>query len=349
MKDCYPQKIYFFYDEELTALSLLSSRFQFLYHVNNWLNVLPMSPAPYYHSNLLSGSPFVTSNFKILTFHDDTHDISSLYYSYENPIWTEDFDFQKYFYIKNSTFISFFINNMVDVPVCFKKSSSLRSKNFELPLLKFFNLLMRKGKREKILRIVLNNYRLFLEAPLEEEYELLTDVYDFRNSWINFFLLFNSTFFDQKALRHRFVIFDERTELFANNVFLDGNKLINNEDFIKNDIISELEKLSPTFSYFIYNVDKNIRKFSRGKSGKYIFVWKYVAPYKRRYIAMRWIAKEIKFRFEKKFSERIISTLLLLKDSLHLSLAWKSKVFSHNFVFKNFKKSLMSNLKTIAK
>jgi hypothetical protein len=31
------------------------------------------------------------------------------------------------------------------------------------------------------------------------------------------------------------------------------------------------------------------------------------------------------------------------------TFAWKSKVFSHNYVFKNFKKSLMVNLKTIVK
>ena len=41
---------------------------------------------------------------------------------------------------------------MVDIPICFKKSPSLRYKSFELPILKFSNFLMQKGKREKILR-----------------------------------------------------------------------------------------------------------------------------------------------------------------------------------------------------
>ena len=52
---------------------------------------------------------------------------------------------------------------MIDVPICFKKSSSLRTKNFELPLLKFINFLMRKGKKEKFNRIIFNSFRFFFK------------------------------------------------------------------------------------------------------------------------------------------------------------------------------------------
>jgi hypothetical protein len=50
--------------------------------------------------------------------------------------------FNDFNYIRNSSFIKFFINNMIDIPICFKKSKSLKLKNFELPLLKFCNFLM---------------------------------------------------------------------------------------------------------------------------------------------------------------------------------------------------------------
>jgi hypothetical protein len=100
------------------------------------------------------------------------------------------------------------------------------------------------------------------------------------------------------------------------------------------------------FSYFIYSVDKNIRKFSRGKSGKYTFIWKYIPFYKRNYLVMRWIAKDIKFNQNKKFQERIANILFVLNYTPNKSFAWKSKLFSHNYVFKNFRKSLMSTLKT---
>ena len=68
-----------------------------------------------------------------------------------------------YLYIRNSSFIKFFINNMIDVPVCFKKSSSLKTRNFELPLLKFSNFLMKKGKKEKIIRLIFSSFRLFFK------------------------------------------------------------------------------------------------------------------------------------------------------------------------------------------
>ena len=83
-----------------------------------------------------------------------------------------------------------------------------------------------------------------------------------------------------------------------------------------------------------------------GKSGKYVFVWKYVAYYKRIYIALRWIAKEIKFNQDRKISDRLIRTFVNMEKDIESSFAWKSKVFSHNYVFKNFKKTLMLTLKT---
>jgi ribosomal protein S7 len=40
------------------------------------------------------------------------------------------------------------------MPICFKKSKSLYSKTFELPLFKFINLIMRNGLRERALKAV---------------------------------------------------------------------------------------------------------------------------------------------------------------------------------------------------
>ena len=68
-----------------------------------------------------------------------------------------------YLYIRNSSFIKFFINNMIDVPVCFKKSSSLKTRNFELPILKFSNFLMKQGKKEKIIKLIFTSFRFFFQ------------------------------------------------------------------------------------------------------------------------------------------------------------------------------------------
>ena len=52
---------------------------------------------------------------------------------------------------------------MIDVPICFKKSPSLKNKNFELPLLKFINYLMKKGKKEQTTRMLFNAFRIYFE------------------------------------------------------------------------------------------------------------------------------------------------------------------------------------------
>jgi len=132
------------------------------------------------------------------------------------------------------------------------------------------------------------------------------------------------------------------------NSFFFEDQLLS-ESLFKNNFLINLSALSPVFSYYVYSVDKNVRKYSRGKSGKYVFIWKYVAPYKRQYQALRWITKELKFRFEKTLNQRFSSIFYNLKFDLKNTFVWKSKVFSHNYVFKNFKKSLMVNLKTIVK
>jgi hypothetical protein len=83
---------------------------------------------------------------------DNLHDISS------------DVDVKKHFiFLRHSTITSFFASNMVDMPMCFKKSKSLYSKTFELPLLKFINIIMRHGLREQALKAVTLSFnRCFL-------------------------------------------------------------------------------------------------------------------------------------------------------------------------------------------
>jgi hypothetical protein len=48
-----------------------------------------------------------------------------------------------------------------------------------------------------------------------------------------------------------------------------------------------LEEYFPIFSFYVRKVDKGVRKNSRGKSGKYVIIWKYTPPYKRLYVLLR--------------------------------------------------------------
>jgi hypothetical protein len=61
---------------------------------------------------------------------------------------------------------------------------------------------------------------------------------------------------------------------------------------------------------------------------------------------MRWLAKEIKFNENINFSKRLIETIETFEKNPQNTFTIKSRNFSHNFVFKNFKKNLMQTLKT---
>ena len=82
---------------------------------------------------------FSNSNLNIYT---NANDLKKLYPVANNYMSKDSSFLDDFFYIRNSSFINFFLNNMIDVPICFKKSNSLKTKNFELPLLKFSNFLM---------------------------------------------------------------------------------------------------------------------------------------------------------------------------------------------------------------
>jgi hypothetical protein len=230
------------------------------------------------------------------------------------------------------------------VPVCFKKSYSLKTKNFELPLLKFSNFLMWEGKREKVIRALFNSFRVFFNffkfSKLKNSLELV--------NWFSLYTLtnsFNLNFFNNILFKFSYNFQNPLILNYSNNL-LNTEKTLNLTFFLKNYLYFLLSKVSPIFSYFIYSVDKNIRKYSRGKSGKYTFIWKFVAPYKRIKLSTRLIVKDVKFYQSRQFNERLIKTFENLYHSPDKSFAWKSKIFSHNYVFKNFRKSLMTSLRT---
>ncbi len=258
---------------------------------------------------------------------------------------TSDYSFINNFsFLKNSSFINFFINNLIDVPICFKKSRSLKNKNFELPILKFSNFLMKKGKRNQTLKILFNTLRSFFN--LFKTFKLKINENCLK--WINFYLITNNLFLTNFFKTQNCFKFDfkELIPMSYSNNFNFEDKSVNSSLFLKNFLYSLISKVSPIFSYFIYSVDKNIRKYSRGKSGKYVFIWKYIAPFKRIKLSIRWIVKDIKFYQSHTFNQRLFKTLENLFNAPEKSFASKSKIFSHNYVFKNFRKSLMTSLKT---
>ncbi len=267
---------------------------------------------------------------------------------------TKNSQLESYLFLKKPSFISFFINHFIDVPICFKKSKSLRRKNFELPLLKICALLMKKGKKEKTINFFFKVFR-------EKSSNFFDNFTPFSNNfiWIEDYLLLINRLYIQntntllflnsnvvEALETSDEDLKESTEDESEQKLIENSKDSHTKLIIKNKILENLMFVNPVFAYFIYSVDKDVRKFSRGKSGKYRFVWKYIAPYKRAHIVLKWLVKEIKFINEKTFQKRISKMFFLLNNSPQNTFTWKSKNFSHNYVFRNFKKTLMTTLKT---
>lgn len=73
----------------------------------------------------------------------------------------EDFE-----YLKTSTFISFFRENTVDVPRCFRQTQSVRRSHNEIYLLKFNNYFMRHGKKLKTSNSFLSSLQSEFYNPL---------------------------------------------------------------------------------------------------------------------------------------------------------------------------------------
>ena len=143
----------------------------------------------------------------------------------------------------------------------------------------------------------------------------------------------NPTFFKGLLKIQNFFISDQY-KLKKNNL-LKLNELTINEILFQN-----FKKFNYLFSFYIYKVDKQIYKNSRGKSGKYTFVWKYVAPYKRNFLILHWLTKEIRIAPGKTLQDRVDHVIHNFICNTHNTWIWKIKKFSLNYVYYNLRKTL---------
>jgi hypothetical protein len=105
----------------------------------------------------------------------------------------------------------------------------------------------------------------------------------------------------------------------------------------------------PIFAFYIYKVDKKIFKNTRGKSGKFTFIWKYITPYKRMFLVMHWLAKELRIKSGRTLRDRLNLLIHDIVSQSKLTWIYKVKKFSHNYVYKNSRYSLAENYKTATK
>lgn len=253
---------------------------------------------------------------------------------YPNPIVSESFLF-----LRQSTITSFFMANMVDMPICFKKSKSLYAKTFEIPLLKFTNMVMRAGYRAQTVKQVSFSFANCFHKVMNTFHNPDFIKWQFLVNFLNSTRVSHNTTLESHTLK-------TELELYAKALITPEGLTFDDNFFLKNFLFDKLTKYSPLFSFSIRKVDKSIRKHSRGKSGKYTMIWKYVPLYKRLYVTTRWLLKELKFQRLKTFPERLIKILETFLLTPHLSFVCKLRKFAHVFVFYNFKQSLLKTLKS---
>ena len=240
-----------------------------------------------------------------------------------------------------STIKSFFNLQLVDIPLCFKKSLSLYFSSYEVPFLKLQNILMRSGNRQKILK---NLTSTLLRNPYGS---LNTTNLDSYTSWTKLFITFEFYWASFNSLSYLSLgkpqsVYHVRSSVYYNlrhYSFLEKNS-------IKPVIWAQLKKYSPVFNFYIRKVDKSIRKNTRGKGSKYKVIWKYVPAYKRPYIAARWLLKELKFQKNPLFGERLRKVFETFLINTANSFLLKLRKFVHFFVFFNHRTSLMKHLRS---
>lgn len=271
---------------------------------------------------------------------------SSKFYSSLNYVSQNHATYQAindFSYIRNCPFTLFFRISGVDVPRFFYKTKSVKRFNNKVDYLKFNNYLMRGGDRSKSFRFLNKAFNHFFIDYMN--LFILQNAKTF--SWKDIFLSLN--FFSLNKKKYKiFSNFKNEPTTFNNKITLEG-KSITTECDLSLIFFNNISKLTPVFSFYIYKVDKKIYKNSRGRSGKFTFIWKYVSPYKRLFLVMHWLVKELRSSPGRSLNDRIVQLLKTVILTPEKTSAFKIRKFSHNYVYMNCRKTLAETYVTSTK
>jgi hypothetical protein len=170
--------------------------------------------------------------------------------------------FSNFLFLRQSTITSFFTTNLIDMPICFKKSKSLYSKTFELPLLKFTNLIMRGGLREQVIK----NMTLSFTRCFSQIFKNI-NLINFTKWEYLYSHLLTVTYSNNKSFSSS--LLNTALDLHSKHTLVEEHIVFNDSLFLNKFLFYKLNEFLPLFSFYIRKVDKSIRKHSRGKSGKY--------------------------------------------------------------------------------
>ncbi len=245
---------------------------------------------------------------------------------------------------QNITFDSFFAAQLIDIPTCFQKSHSLyRAQSFDLKS-RLINTIARHGRKPYVTVL----YSKILQTMVTRMWS--EDIENAPHKNIPWQLLY----FSLTSLGPGSSPKSLALTPLPNVEFVDHlNEIWERDDFtlptfdsVHEALDETLEEYNPVFTFYIRRVDKMKRKHSRGKSGKYSIIWKYVPEYKRSWIVIRWLAKDIKFQRSRTLEAKMTASFELLFFNKTNHLAYQLRHFVHKFVFQNHRKTLLRSLKS---
>ena len=247
---------------------------------------------------------------------------------------------------QSPTLVSFFTSQLVDIPQSFRKSKSLYSDSMSTPNLRIITMLMRHGRKTYTSKLYSHSL-LALTSQIINNNSLTSEI----RTWRTCYNIFTNVLVTGPTPVTATSTFNRSLpKLYAVDKFnqpYDSLKTETNIDhWVYNLVSEELSKYIPLFSFYVRKVDKMKRKHSRGKSGKYSIIWKYVPKYKRFITVLRWLVRDVRFQKSRTFSERLLRSLesLLFDKTSHL--IYKLRNFVHFYVFQNYRKTLLRTLKS---
>lgn len=249
-------------------------------------------------------------------------------------------------YQSSPTLISFFSSQMIDIPVCLKRIKFAHSSSASSPRSRLITMILRHGKRQTISKLYSK-----VATKLTCSHFTAQSLSARSTPWDTIYMTLaqrkHSPTFRGLSVPHssrllpKSEMFNKRGELLNSAV-----RLTSNYDWFGELLTHEVLSYSPGFSFFVQSVNKLKRRHSRGKSGKYEIIWKYVPRYKRLLVVLRWLVKDIQFQKSRTLYARIEKSLenFLFNKTNHL--VYQLRQFVHRFVFNRYRKTLLRTLHT---
>jgi hypothetical protein len=272
----------------------------------------------------------------IVTINKLSKDINYSRYNLYLRVWTSQvYDIN--FFLKNinhSKFKTFFKELDIDTPYILNQINSLKRLKSLTYFKRLTSYVMRSGIKIKSFNVLL--WSLINIINTCKTNAILNS---FLKDWRNLYFM-GTVYLDNKSLPVLNLKFSD-SYIIDRDILKKTNEL--NVDQL---LLSVFRKFNFLFSFYIYKVDKQIYKNSRGKSGKYTFIWKYVAPYKRNLLILHWLVKETRMTSGKTFKDRVLSVIKNFILDTKKTWIWKIRKFSLNYVYYNLRRTLGETYKT---